>query len=410
MDIAGLDLIGTRMSDVVASSPNANDRLQAIMAACVRLDGSDVHLAPNLPPYWRVHGVLAPRDEFGVMSAEEVGQVAAILVSEFSSRQLEELGDCDGAISSADGTRFRFNVFRRQDQTSIALRRLEERFQTLAELGLPDNLYELSNYADGLIVVAGPTGAGKSTTLATLINRINENRQCHIVTIEDPIEYLHSPIKSLVNQRQVGSDTRSFNDALVASLRQDPDVILVGEIRDLNTIRTAITAAETGHLVLTTVHAGDCVGAIERLVSVFPANEQDGIRRQLSLVLRAVVAQHLLVADGPAGDAEKPASAASGQVLRRQRVVASEILRMSSAVSNLIATAKSSQIYSSMETGASQGMQTLEQDLARLWVTNQISESAAMAIARNPNVVRDRAVQAKANIGRLMARSGGGKH
>jgi twitching motility protein PilT len=172
----------------------------------------------------------------------------------------------------------------------------------------------------------------------------------------------------------------------VASLRQDPDVILVGEIRDLNTIRTAITAAETGHLVLTTVHAGDCVGAVERLVSVFPADEQMGIRRQLAMVLRCIVAQHLLIADGPG----KPATTTDGAG-RRRRVVASEVMMVTPAVANLIATAKSSQIYSTMETGAALGMQTLEQDLARLWVGNLITEPTATMLARNPQVVRERA-------------------
>src|SRR5262249_24855856 len=156
----------------------------------------------------------------------------------------------------------------------------------------------LCDLADGLVVVAGPTGAGKSTTLAAMMDRINQTRRCHMITIEDPIEYLHKQAKSLVNQRQVGADAESFYDAVVAAMRQDPDVILVGEIRDLNTIRTAITAAETGHLVFTTVHAGDCVGTIERLVSVFPADEQVGIRRQLALVLRAVIAQQLMICDG----------------------------------------------------------------------------------------------------------------
>ncbi len=155
-----------------------------------------------------------------------------------------------------------------------------------ASWGCLTRLYELCDLPDGLVIVAGPTGAGKSTTLATMLDRVNRNRRANIVTIEDPIEYVHVPLASLVNQRQIGLDTPSFNDALVASLRQDPDVILVGEIRDLATIRTAITAAETGHLVFTTVHAGDCVGAVERLVSVFPADEQHGIRRQLALVLR----------------------------------------------------------------------------------------------------------------------------
>jgi twitching motility protein PilT len=193
----------------------------------------------------------------------------------------------------------------------------------------------------------------------------------------------------VVNQRQVGTDAPTFNDALVASLRQDPDVVLVGEIRDLETIRTAITAAETGHLVFTTLHAGDCVGSIERLVSVFPADEQEGIRRQLSLVLRGVVAQRLL-----------PALSEGGPV---RRVACSEILLNTPAIANLIATGKSAQIHSSMETGAASGMQTMEQDLARLWVAGRIGEQTAAAMARNPNVMRERA----ANLRNLW--NGGGK-
>jgi twitching motility protein PilT len=277
---------------------------------------------------------------------------------------------------------------------AIALRRLEDRFRSLAELGMPESLYELCDLPDGLVVVCGPTGAGKSTTLASLIDRINRTRRCHIVTIEDPIEYLHAPLRSLVNQRQVGTDAATFNDALVASLRQDPDVILVGEIRDLATVRTAITAAETGHLVLTTVHAGDCVGAIERLVSVFPADEQAGIRRQIAMVLRTIIAQHLLIADGSAGQKSDAAN-------KRDRVAASEVLMVNAAVGNLIATAKGSQIYSTMETGSAQGMQTLEQDLARLLVANVISENTAFTLARNPAIVRDRANLLRTNRARL---------
>ena len=189
-------------------------------------------------------------------------------------------------------------------------------------------------------------------------------------------------MRCVVNQRQVGGDAAGFNEALVDALRQDPDVILVGEIRDLDTIRTAITAAETGHLVFTTLHAGDCVGAVERLVSVFPADEQDGIRRQLSLVLRAVVAQHLLKSEKL--DARREAGALPC-------VVASEILVATPAVANLIASGKSAQIYTAMETGTAAGMQTLEQDLARLWTSGQIGEAAALALARNPAVMRDRA-------------------
>jgi len=378
-------------------TPTGRLTLAALLTECVRLDASDLHLAPGLVPYFRVNGLLEPREHLPRCSVKDIDALAAELVGGFDRSPLERQGSLDGAVSSAEGARFRFNVFRSQGKLAIALRLLENRFRSLAELGLPDSLHQLCEMPDGLIVVCGPTGAGKSTTLATMIDRINQTRRCHIVTIEDPIEYLHVPALSFINQRQIGNDASSFNHALVASLRQDPDVILVGEIRDLATIRTAITAAETGHLVLTTVHAGDCVGAIERLVSVFPADEQLGVRRQLSLVLRAVMAQHLVPADG--GHAPGSRTLANG-TQRRSRVPTCEILIVNPAVANLIATAKSTQVYSAMETGTAQGMQTLEQDLARLWVANLISETTAVALARNPQVLRDRAA---------MLRRGGGR-
>jgi twitching motility protein PilT len=379
-----------------------------LLELCIRADASDLHLAPGLPPYLRVEGILQPQTGRAPVSPEQITAIVEDLVRPYDRRPLETTGSLDGAFTGPEGVRFRFNVFRRQGQLAVAVRRLEDAFRSLGDLGLPESLYQLCDLPDGLVIVCGPTGAGKSTTLATLLDRVNRTRRCHIVTIEDPIEYLHRPLESLVNQRQVGGDTSSFNDALVASMRQDPDVILVGEIRDLATIRTAITAAETGHLVLTTVHAGDCVGAVERLVAVFPADEQAGIRRQLSMVLRAIVAQHLLVADGPAGVVhDGTASGSTSSAPRRRRVVASEILMVSPAIANLIATAKSNQIYSSMETGAAQGMQTIEQDLARLWVANLISETTAAAMARNPAILRDRATLARRQAARPAA--GGGR-
>lgn len=351
------------------------DGIESYLTACVGRDGSDVHLSPGLPPHIRIHGDLTPLDGSAVLDPASVTS----LCSELLGAPLGDMpkGSLDGAVSSRDGVRFRFNIFLRQGEPAIALRRLEDRFRPLSELGLPESLLNLADARDGLVVISGPTGAGKSTTLATLIDHVNRTRSGHIITIEDPIEYLHKPSRCVVNQRQVGSDAPNFNDALVASLRQDPDVVLVGEIRDLDTIRTAITAAETGHLVFTTLHAGDCVGSIERLVSVFPSEEQDGIRRQLSLVLRGIVAQRLLPAlsvDGPA-----------------RRVACSEILINNPAVANLIATGKSAQIYSAMETGSAAGMQTMEQDLARLWVAGRIGEQTAAAMARNPSVMRERA-------------------
>ena len=358
------------------------------LAACVARDASDLHLVVGLPPHLRIHGELTAIPSEPNLNASDLRAIADDLLARMARRSeearlnlgaaLSAKGSFDGAMTAPDQTRFRFNLFRRQGNISIALRRLEDRFQTLAELGLPTSLYGLCDLRDGLIVVSGPTGAGKSTTLATLLDRINRQRHGHIITIEDPIEYIHRPISCVVNQRQVGLDAPSFNDALVASLRQDPDIVLVGEIRDLETIRTAITAAETGHLIFTTLHAGDCVGSIERLVSVFPADEQDGIRRQLSLVLRCIVAQRLLPA------------AHGVQTNGYGRVVASEILIGTSSIANLIVTGKSAQIYSVLETGSSLGMQTLEQDLARLWVSGRITEAAAAAMARNPSILRDR--------------------
>ncbi|HZZ71266.1 MAG TPA: PilT/PilU family type 4a pilus ATPase [Pirellulales bacterium] len=378
------------------SKPNdIGSMLDALLAECVTLDASDLHIAPDRPAYFRIHGVLAPEAPTPVLSGDVTTAVGEELARRADRPPLAGAGSLDGAVTAPDGTRFRFNVFRRQGKISIALRRLEDRFRTLADLGLPESLYDLCRLPDGLVVVAGPTGAGKSTTLATLIDAINRERRAHIVTIEDPIEYLHEPQLCLVNQRQIGLDTGEFNEALVASLRQDPDVILVGEIRDLDTIRTAITAAETGHLVFTTVHAGDCVGTIERLVSVFPADEQLGVRRQLSLVLRAIVTQHLVVADGERGERDRELNLH----VRRQRVVVSEVLTGNSAVNNLIATGKSNQIYSAMESGGSSGMQTIEESLAKLWVAGWLTEEAALSLSRNPAIVRDRAA-------RLLSRSG----
>lgn len=362
-------------------SPTANI-LDRLLAACIEQDGSDLHFSPGMSPHIRIHGELTPLENEKALNGQEIEQLAAELLRRMGGEKEASLlqmprGSVDGAVTAPGGVRFRFNVFRRQAELALALRRLETRFRTLTELGLPEALRNLCDLRDGLVIVSGPTGAGKSTTLATLLDHVNRTRRGHIITIEDPVEYLHAPVRCMVNQRQIGLDAPSFNDALVASLRQDPDVVLVGEIRDLETIRTAITAAETGHLVFTTLHAGDCVGSIERLVSVFPSDEQEGIRRQLSLVLRGIVAQRLLptVANGSTPG----------------RVACSEILISTPAIANLIATGKSAQIYSAMETGTAHGMQTLEQDLARLWVTGRISETTAFAMTRTPGVLRDRA-------------------
>ncbi|NLL84090.1 MAG: PilT/PilU family type 4a pilus ATPase [Lentisphaerae bacterium] len=360
------------------------EALQRLFSHCEAVGASDIHLSAVLAPRFRVQGRLAADAVCGALSADEVEECGLALVLETLPQHTATLeaarellwrsGAVDGATTSRAGDRYRFNVYRENGTTAVALRRLDDSFQTLEELGLPPQLARFSEMRDGLVVVTGPTGSGKSTTLATLIDQINRKRDCHIITIEDPVEYVHVSQRSLVHQRQIGRDAASFNAALVESLRQDPDVILVGEIREIETIRTAITAAETGHLVFTTLHAGDCVGAIERLVAVFPTGEQEGIRRQLALVLRGIFAQHLL-----------PPLQEGGR-----RVASGELLLVNSAIANLIANAKSPQIYSSIETGAGLGMQTLDQSLAQLINAGRISEQTATAMSRNPSLLKDR--------------------
>ncbi len=355
--------------------PAASAILETLFRDCEAAGASDIHLTAGQPPWLRVRGDLAPLPAAPLTEADTErlatalgaltlppGSAPALVLERLAAR-----GAIDGACSSPSGARYRFNVFRENARCAVALRRLDDAFRPLADLGLPERLGDFCDCRDGLVIVTGPTGSGKSTTLATLIDRVNRTRHGHIVTIEDPIEYLHPSRSCLVRQRQVGRDATGFNAALVEALRQDPDVVLVGEIRDLDTIRTAITAAETGHLVFTTLHAGDCAGAVERIVSVFPAAEQDGIRHQLAMVLRGILAQHLLpTADGAA------------------RVPACELLVSTQAIANLVATGRSNQIPSAIETGAAHGMFTLDQSLAALVASGKIAPSAAYALCRNP--------------------------
>lgn len=351
--------------------------LEALLAHCEATDASDLHMAPGHVPLVRIDGVLARVPGYEKLQPHDIHAYSEILMNSGQRMALAERGAADGAVSTPRGTRFRFNVFRSQGKRSIVLRRLEDRFRTLKELGLPEELYRLADLEEGLVVFSGPTGCGKSTTLATLLDKINRERRCHMITIEDPIEYIHDPKQAEVNQRELYTDVPDFNQALISALREDPDVILVGEVRDLKTIRMAITAAETGHLVYTTVHAGDCVQTIERLVGVFPSDEQEGIRRQLALVLRAVVNQQLV-----------PALTSDG---RKGRVAAAEVLINTSAVANLIVLGKSSLIQTCMETGRSAGMQMMDHDVARLWATGRIDEQTALAACRNVGTMRDRA-------------------
>lgn len=355
---------------------------------------SDVHLSVGEVPRVRLDGQLLPadwNDEFSaVFSKNQAEQVAEIIFTDRWQQRLEERGSVDGALSVDQQTRFRFNAYKRSGEICFCFRHLPAKIPSLDMLGLDPALYNLCELRDGLILVAGPTGSGKSTTIASLIHQINCSRNAHIITIEDPVEFLHPSARCLVNQRQVGQDVDGFSQALKDALRQDPDVLLVGELRDIETIKTAITAAETGHLVFATVHSGDCKGAVERLVSAFSHQEQNLASRLVATVLRSVIVQHLLpvmdLNEVPVYGADSLANS-SPKVQRSKRIAATEVMHVNSAIANLIATENLSQINSLMQTANEQGMWTLDDSLARLWKNRKISHSTAKSLARNPEML-----------------------
>jgi twitching motility protein PilT len=345
--------------------------LHELLQKCIDLKASDLHLSVNTSPLGRIHGKLTPfNDE--VWTEERMGKLIQNCLTEEEEKTYHDNKSIDSACSIGK-TRFRINIYRERGYSAWAIRRLEDQLMTVEQLDLPSQLLDFANMKDGLILFTGPTGSGKSTSLATLLNHINETRSCHILTIEDPIEYLHFNKKSLVHQRELGTDVTSFANSLREALREDPDVILVGEMRDLATIRAALTAAETGHLVFSTLHCSDTVGALDRILSMYPAEEQDSIRRQLGMTLKGVVAQRLL-----------PRKSTKG------RVAAVEILKINNAVANLIRTAQFNQIYSILETSSALGMQGFDSALAQLVNDNLLEESVALTVIRNEKFFYDK--------------------
>ncbi len=336
----------------------------ALLARCVAEAASDLHLSAGAMPMLRLRGELRAMLE-PLTSGQLAGMAQAVLAPEQWQRLQAERG-LDIAYTLASGERFRINLYFERGQPAFAIRRLNASIRSVQELHLPVSILSLTKFHDGLVLVTGPTGSGKSTTLAALIEEINRQQACHILTVEDPVEYLFQNQRALVHQRELGTDVLSFSDAVRAALREDPDVILVGEMRDLATMRTAVTAAETGHLVFSTLHTGDPVGAVDRIAGAFPAEEQNYVRQQLSLVLRAVVTQHLLPAKGGRG-----------------RVPVLEILMITPAVASLIRQNKPRQILSMMETGTNLGMQTLEQSLAQHVADGLIELDVARLMARD---------------------------
>ena len=348
------------------------DTLMDILQGAVKRKASDIHLTVGRPAMYRVDGELQASGS-QILSGEDT---AALLKPLMGKRQLEELsleGEVDFAYEIEGMGRFRVNIFKQKGSMAGALRLLPLEIPKPETLGIPKELTCLTEKRRGLILVTGATGSGKSTTLAALIGVINRTRKEHVITLEDPIEYVHRHDKSIVNQRELGEDTRSYSHALRAALRQDPDVILVGEMRDLETISTAITAAETGHLVFSTLHTMGAANTIDRIIDVFPPGQQQQIRVQLALVLEGVISQQLL-------------PTASG----RGRVAAMEILIANMAIRNLIREGKTFQIPSVLQTSRKAGMQTMDDAIYDLYMRGKITAAAAVSYAQDAAAMSQR--------------------
>ena len=330
---------------------------------------SDIHISVGMPLMYRVNGRLM---EIPVPYSDE--DIEDMLVDMMDDKQLADIKagkDVDFAVRTSDGNRQRVNIFRQQGRLAATIRLLNSTIPELSMLGLPPVLNTLAEKPRGLILVTGPTGSGKSTTLASIINKANENLTDHIITLEDPIEYIHHHNKAIVNQREVGMDTLSYANALRAALREDPDIILVGEMRDLETISTAITAAETGHLVFSTLHTIGAASTIDRIIDIFPTNQQQQVRVQLAMVLEGVISQSLL-----------PIASGNG------RVAAFEVMLASPAIRSLIREAKTHQIQSTIQTSRQQGMITMDDALYDLFSAGTITREMALTYAQDQQYLR----------------------
>jgi twitching motility protein PilT len=337
------------------------------------MSASDLHLTTNTPPQVRVDGHLRPLTEFSPLTAADTKQLAYSVLTDTQKHRFEEQLEIDFSFGIKGLARFRGNIFNQRGAVGAVFRAIPYEIKTFDALALPAVVKTLCDKPRGLVLVTGPTGSGKSTTLAAMLDKINADRHDHIVTIEDPIEFLHGHKSCLVNQREVHADTHSFGNALRAALRQDPDVVLIGEMRDLETIESALRIAETGHLTFGTLHTNSASSTINRIIDVFPAHQQPQIRAQLSLVLEGILCQALL-----------PRASGSG------RAMAMEVLIPNAAIRNLIREDKIHQIYSAMQTGQEKfGMQTFNQSLASLYHTKQISLQTALSRSSNPEELQD---------------------
>lgn len=339
-----------------------------LLRLAVAEGASDLHLTVGLPPVLRVNGDLVPVTNLPMLTSEIIYGLMIPILPDVMKQRLEQRGEVDFSHSIKGLARFRVNVFRQRGTLASVMRLIPTEIKGLEDLGLPPVLRTFTEKNRGFVLVTGPTGSGKSTTLAALIDIINNERRAHIITLEDPIEFLHRHKRSVVNQREVGLDTRSFADALRAALREDPDVILVGEMRDLETVQIALSAAETGHLVFATLHTNDTVQTVDRIIDMFPPHQQQQIRVQVAATILGIVAQQLVP-----------------RVDQPGRVAACEILVANPAIRNLIREGKNHQIYSVLQTGGRTGMQSLDASLRDLYSRRMISLQEALMRASDPD-------------------------
>ena len=344
--------------------------MESLLREAVARHASDLHVTVGVPPLIRINGALIKLD-LPPLGVDDTAQLFEEIVAEDRRVQFNQNGEIDFSHTVFGLSRFRVNAFRQRGSIAIAIRIIPERVPSLQELKLPDIVRELARKPRGLVLVTGPTGSGKSTTMAAMIDLINSERACNILTLEDPIEYLHRHRKSIINQREIGADSRTFANALRAALREDPDVILVGEMRDMETISIAVRAAETGHLVLATLHTSDAAQTVDRIIDVFPPYQHQQVRTQLSLALQGIVSQQLL----PRRDGQG-------------RIVAVETLVTTPAVRNLIREGKSHQILSVIQTGAKFGMLAMDTALRDLCRAGLIAEDEAVMRSNDPDTMQ----------------------
>lgn len=357
----------TPVQTTPAAQPASNLRIELLLEECIRRNASDLHLQYGMPPILRVDGTLVPIAGLPPLNSAMLQDIIFATLDEGQRKIFLKDKEFDYSFAFGDVARFRVNAFHERGKMAAAFRLIPNHIRPIEELGMPSVVSTFADYPRGLVLVTGPTGSGKSTTLAGLIDKINQEKAVHIITIEDPIEFTHTSKRAVIVQREVHYDTFSFSAALRSVLREDPDVVLIGEMRDLETIQAAVTIAETGHLVFATLHTNSAAQSIDRMIDVFPAHQQPQIRAQLSNMLQAICSQRLVPAIGGG------------------RVVAAEIMVTNSAVKSLIREGKTYQLDNTIQTGAEQGMQTMDHDLARLVQSGVISYESACDYAVDIN-------------------------